>query len=90
MSIETIPASFRYSCDVCGKAHLQENATGHYPDSRPPRWGRLSLKRQGAADHQGVVWTDGSIKRLLCDACLPIIEAAINEGAEKCRSPSTK
>lgn len=78
MSIETIPQAFKYTCDLCGKEHLQVNASGHYSNSRPPHWATL-IVAQDAYDYQGSACADATIKRLLCDDCRPLIIAAINE-----------
>jgi hypothetical protein len=46
MTIREIPRSFEYTCDGCGETHVQQNAHGHYHNSRPPEWAGLSLVRQ--------------------------------------------
>lgn len=68
MTIEKIPQSFRYICDVCKAVHVQENASGHYTDSRPPYWAWLILA-QDAHDYQGTAVADMTAKRLLCGKC---------------------
>jgi hypothetical protein len=80
MAIREIPKSFEYQCDVCGKTHLQENANGHYTNSRPPHWAWLMVK-QDAYDYQGAAVADGSINRLLCDECRPSLVEAVNAWA---------
>ena len=85
MTIREIPRAFEYRCDVCGKTHVQENAGGHYTDSRPDRWARLII-RQDAHDFQGQAVADGSIERLLCDDCRPGIIAAINTWSDQRRA----
>jgi hypothetical protein len=77
MSVREIPPAFEYTCDLCGAIHLQENASGHYTDSRPPHWGRLTVA-QDAHDWQGQAVADGTIKRLLCNKCLSRMCDAIN------------
>jgi hypothetical protein len=77
MAIETIPQAFKYICDLCGKKHLQENASGHYSNSRPPRWATL-IVAQDAYDYQGCAVGDRTIKRLLCDGCRALVIEAIN------------
>ena len=77
MSIREIPRAFVYICDGCSKEHKQENANGHYTDSRPPHWIRLKLART-AYDYQGAACADASIERLLCEDCSPKVEAAIS------------
>ena len=77
MAIREIPKSFEYSCDSCGEVHLQENANGHYSDSRPPHWTRLKLSRS-AYDFQGYACADASIERLLCEKCSERVVQAIN------------
>lgn len=51
MSIEEVPKSYIYKCDVpgCRARHTQANATGHYTNSTPPYW--LSVDWAG--------WIDG-------------------------------
>lgn len=77
MTIREIPRSFLYVCDGCGTEHKQENASGHYFDSRPPHWTRLKLGRT-AYDYQGAACADGSIERLLCPDCSSKVANAIN------------
>lgn len=78
MTIREIPKSFEYICDGCGVKHLQENATGHYSNSRPAHWATLTLARE-AYDYQGSACADATIKRLLCEKCSGQVAAAINE-----------
>jgi hypothetical protein len=85
MGIREIPRAFEYACDVCGKSHTQENAGGHYTDSRPRFWARLIIK-QDAHDFQGQPVADGSIERLLCDDCRAGVVAAINTWSDKRRA----
>lgn len=85
MGIKEIPRAFLYVCDGCGNEHMQENAGGHYTDSRPARWTRLKLART-AYDYQGAACADGSIERLLCEECSAKVEAAINVAL----APATK
>lgn len=77
MAIITIPQSYKYICDSCGKSHLQQNASGHYTDSRPPHWARLTIA-QHAYDFQGAAVADGTISKLLCEYCTGLISEAIN------------
>ena len=77
MPVREIPKAYEYECDGCGKKHLQENANGHYTDSRPPRWSRLILKRT-AYDHQGSACADATVDRLFCDECTSKVARAIN------------
>lgn len=86
MSVREIPRAFEYSCDVCGKVHRQENAGGRYTNSRPPYWSHLKIGRY-AYDFQGSAVADGSIERLLCDECGPIIFTAINEASAGRKAP---
>lgn len=82
MGITEIPRSFIYTCDGCGEQHKQENAGGHYTDSRPPRWSRLTLARD-AHDFHGIAVADDSIKRLLCESCSTKVAQAINAAFTK-------
>lgn len=77
MGIREIPKSYEYTCDGCGKPHLQENASGHYTDSRPPHWARLKLARH-AYDGGDIAVGDASIERLLCSSCAEKVASAIN------------
>jgi hypothetical protein len=81
MSVYEIPKSFKYVCDVCGAAHVQENANGHYTDSRPPRWGYVDV-RQALIDLDGDEVGDASVSHLLCQQCLPVISKAIKDAAK--------
>lgn len=80
MAIREIPKAFDYICDVCGKTHRQENAGGHYTDSRPPYWATLIVS-QDAYDFQGTAVADATIRRLLCDDCRSSAIKAINDWA---------
>lgn len=77
MSVTEIPKSYKYTCDLCGTVHVQENANGHYTDSRPPYWSRLTLARD-AHDFQGAPVADATVKRLLCPKCTTLVAEAIN------------
>lgn len=77
MTIREIPKSFEYTCDGCGALHVQENANGHYTDSRPPHWSRLKLSRT-AFDFQGSACADASVEKLLCEKCTERMVSAIN------------
>lgn len=80
MAIREIPKAYDYICDVCGFTHRQENAGGHYANSRPEHWGELVVK-QDAYDFQGAAVADGTIKRLLCSDCREGAIKAINDWA---------
>lgn len=71
MGVREIPKAYEYTCDQCGEKHRQENAAGHYTNSRPPRWSWLTFARD-ALDYQGLPIGDGTIKRLLCSDCTPL------------------
>ena len=86
MAIRAIPPAYDYVCDVCGKLHRQENAGGHYTDSRPPHWANLVVK-QSAYDYQGSACADATTTRLLCDDCRPEIVSLINGWADTRRKP---
>lgn len=86
MTVREIPRAFEYICDVCSKTHRQENAGGHYTNSRPPHWSHLKIGRD-AYDFNGIAVADGSIERLLCDECGPVIFTAINEVSAGRKSP---
>lgn len=77
MGVREIPRAFKYTCDLCHAGHTQENASGHYTDSRPPHWSRLTVARH-AYDHQGSAVADATIVRLLCAGCSDRVMAAIN------------
>ncbi len=86
MSIEEIPKAYKYTCDICGDTHIQENANGHYANSRPSRWAKLRFERD-AVVYKGYAVADASIalqlfvERLLCPRCGEIVAAKINEAA---------
>lgn len=86
MSIREIPRAFEYQCDVCGKMHIQENASGHYADSRPPHWARLKIA-QTAYDFQDAACADASVERLMCDNCGPALIKIINQWASAWAQP---
>ena len=69
MTIREVPKQYIYSCDRCGDRHVQENANGHYTNSRPPHWQRV------------VVYADLTIEQLdqlLCPACANDVRNAIS------------
>jgi len=82
MSITEIPRAFLYKCDVCGAEHIQEGASGYYTNSRPPHWAMLRIE-QTAYDYQGAACADGTIERLLCDACRGEAIKVINKWATR-------
>jgi hypothetical protein len=82
MGIREVPKSYVYTCDGCRKEHTQENASGHYLNSRPKYWSTLKVGRD-AYDYQGCAVADGSIERLLCDSCSEKVMKAINKALEK-------
>jgi len=63
MSIREIPRAWEYTCDKCGSTHLQENASGQYSNSTPPKW--MSLKIG--------VYSKSPVDILLCDQCKEIL-----------------
>mgnify|MGYP001263534490 CR=1 FL=1 len=77
MSIREIPRSFVYTCDGCKVEHTQENAGGHYANSRPPHWATLKIARE-AYDSHGAACADASLERLLCKDCAGKVFAAVN------------
>jgi hypothetical protein len=66
MGVKEIPASRLYTCDVCGK----ESKHDKY-------WGTLKVL-QAAYDFHGDAVADGTVTRLLCDECKPVVVDAIN------------
>lgn len=77
MAIQEIPRAFLYVCDGCKAEHKQENAGGHYSNSRPSHWATLKIGRE-AYDFQGAACADASIERLLCESCATKVFAAVN------------
>lgn len=75
--IREIPKAFEYTCDQCRTTHRQENASGHYTNSRPPGWVGLKVLRD-AYDFQGQAVAPANIDRLLCEKCGPILLQTIN------------
>jgi hypothetical protein len=82
MTVREIPKSYEYICDVCGKNYIQENAGGHYTDSRPPHWARLVFK-QAREDFQGNECADASVELLMCRECRDKAANAINAVKEE-------
>ncbi len=78
MAIREIPRAFVYVCDGCKQEHTQENAGGHYSNSRPPHWANLKIARD-AYDFQGAACADASIERLLCEDCATKVFNAVNK-----------
>lgn len=78
MTVREIPKAFEYICDCCGKKHVQENANGHYTNSRPSHWAQL-IFRQAAEDFQGQEVADATVERLLCPDCRSVVGKAIND-----------
>lgn len=68
MSVKEIPKAYEYTCDRCGTTHLQENASGHYSNSRPKHWATLLLQ-QDSYDYQGQAVVNGDVSFLLCQDC---------------------
>lgn len=77
MTIEEIPRAFKYTCDLCGVSHLQENAGGHYANSRPDEWATFKLECTGEA-WNGARGAVKDVKRLLCPSCRDKVVEAIN------------
>jgi len=86
MAIREIPKSYEYTCDGCQFVHIQENASGHYFNSRPPHWASLTFARD-AYDYQGAACADATVKRLLCAMCAGKVALAINAALVKESSP---
>ncbi len=65
MSVQEIPKSYRYTCDLCGANHVQEHANGHYTNSVPPDWMRLKILGNGKR------WSYPAepLDKLLCESC---------------------
>ena len=73
MAIREIPKSYEYTCDVCDALHVQENANGHYTNSRPPNWATVSFQK----NKDGTQLIDSSVCLLVCAACGEKIAKAI-------------
>ncbi len=82
MAVTEVPKSYIYTCDSCGETHTQENANGHYSNSRPSYWSNLIIEKD-AYDYQGAAVADGSVRLLLCNKCTSDIIDAVNEVAKK-------
>lgn len=75
MTIETV-RGFRYICDGCGTVHLQENADGHYTDSRPDNW--YTFRAIGEYEKYA---GDARQNKLLCWDCgTPVFKSLLNVG----------
>lgn len=72
MSIKEVPKSYHYSCDAssCGTGHTQENASGHYMNSRPEGWLKITVY----SDHR-----PGGSDVLLCPRCSIKMDRAVQE-----------
>lgn len=88
MGITEIPRSFLYTCDGCGEEHKQENAGGHYTESRPPFWSNLIMRR--SAYDSGMAVADASIIKLLCVRCSDRVEYAIKATLPKRETTKSK
>jgi len=75
--IREIPKAFEYTCDLCEVAHLQENASGHYTNSRPARWATLILQRDDI-DIQGMPCAKADMSGLFCPECAEKLVTVIN------------
>jgi hypothetical protein len=82
MAIREVPRSYVYTCDGCGEEHTQENANGHYSNSRPSYWSKLKIEKD-AYDYQGAPVADGSVELLLCNKCTSAIIESINTTFKK-------
>lgn len=79
MSTHTTPAKTVITCDCCGKT------CGAEPGQvRRVYSGGLIVKKD-ALDFQGYAVADASVKRDLCDSCLHIVSAAVNQACEAVR-----
>lgn len=67
--IREVPRAFEYECDICGVKHLQENAGGHYTDSRPDGWSRLLMKQSDSC---------GPFEWLCCELCSKELNLALD------------
>lgn len=79
MAMREIPAAFEFICDGCGVTRSERTK------SRPAYWGELTLA-QYAYDYQGCAVGDGTIRRMLCDACRRAVIAAVNSTIEARRA----
>lgn len=75
MTIREIPKAYEYICDKCGEKHLQQNASGHYTNSTPPQWYRLTIN----GDFYKYPSFDGVPHRLLCRPCGDGIRKVLND-----------
>jgi len=80
MGVETEPAKYTYTCDVCNRQHV---SLSHI--SRPQHWAWLIVER-GLEDYQGQEVADGSMRKLLCHSCMPKIAKMVTAAAEKLKA----
>lgn len=81
MTVIEIPKAYLYTCDCCGITHRQENASGHYSNSRPSGWHRLKWDAD-ALDYQGCAVGSAAFERLLCPDCGVLVRGSINKIVE--------
>ena len=72
MGMTHVPATVRFTCDVCGKEDVG--------NSRPKYWTELNIIAD-AYDFHGCAVASANHDRLLCSHCTGIIHAAINKAA---------
>ncbi len=72
MSVREIPKSYEYTCDGCGRKHVQEGATGHYRNSSPPGWAKILWRPSEGSDTE---WS-------LCEKCKQFITRQLGLPAE--------
>lgn len=75
MTVENIPARYRFVCDGCGVESLQNN------NSRPKHWSELHINRH-AYDFSDCAVADASVSRLLCSDCSLAVYTAVNTSIE--------
>lgn len=78
MGVVEIPRSFKYTCDRCGDEHVQENAAGHYSNSRPPNWSSVQVLGRPLESS------------LLCDDCSNEVMVVLKGFMKKSSSPPEK
>ncbi len=85
--IETIPMSYKYTCDACGKTHIQEHAAGHYTNSTPPKWGMLKHYSAYPQEQSASQSNDGREDWLLCIDCNTRVSTVIGSTLSSLKDP---
>jgi protein-arginine kinase activator protein McsA len=81
MTIRERPRAFVYVCDGCGDEHVQENASGHYANSVPPAWVKITVQPNVASERR---------EYLVCDECGPTIVSTLRSALDRAGASRTE